>query len=69
MSKFRIIKNLLNILTVNEKRKILNQKMSVKYDIVELSKGHYIKLLKCFSTPLDEAKKDSLIVIIPGTEI
>ena len=69
MSKFRIIKNLLNILTVNEKRKILNQKMSVKYDIVELSKGHYIKLLKCFSTPLDEVKNNSLIVIIPGIEI
>ena len=44
--------------------------MSVKYEILELDEGHYIKMLKCFSPSnpkeSEPVKKDGLIVLFPG---
>lgn len=44
--------------------------MSVKYEILELDEGHYIKMLKCFSPTnskeSEQTKKDGLIVLFPG---
>ena len=46
--------------------------MSVQYDLVEINKGNYLKVLKCFSeepkskTEQTLIESDILFIIIPG---
>ena len=40
--------------------------MSVKYDLCEIERGHFIRVLKCLSADTWQAERNTIIVIIPG---